>query len=137
MPPTTFINTNDPNEIHDLNEELKKHNVTIKLRNGKEFSTRSSLIRPDELIYFKKNSKKVIPLTKIEYIKVTPKLSKSTIIGIPLIGLGVSSLFIYLNSKSLDHWSGQIMLPSFFIGLGVFTFGNTAETDIYYFNRQN
>ena len=137
VPPTTFVNTNEPNEINNLNEELKKHNVTIKLRDGKELSTRSSRIRSDELIYFKKNNKKVIPLTKIEYIKVAPKLSKSTIVGIPLMGLGVSSLFIYLNSGTLDHWSGRVMLPSFFIGLGVFTFGNNAETDIYYFNEQN
>ena len=121
-------------KIAGLNKKLATQDVSIELENNEVIKPDSSYISSQNLNYFVDGNKNTVSLKKISFIKTSPKLSYSTIIGGPLIIYGGVSSFFYLNgSISSDNFATKSSLPALLGGLGIFVFGNTAETDIYYF----
>lgn len=135
-PSKKVIDSSTPStNIFELNIKLAAQDVSIELTNKEEIQPDSSHISSDHLTYFKDGYQKTVSLGKVRLIKISPKLSYSTIIGSPLIAYGGVSSYLFLNGNiSSAHWTTQTALPALLAGLGIFIFGNTAETEIYHFD---
>jgi len=121
-------------KISELNKKLATQDISIALKNNEVIDPDSSHISSKNLSYFMDGKEETMSLKEVSFIKTSPKLSYSTIIGGPLIIYGGVSSFLYLNgSISSDSFATKSSLPALLGGLGIFVFGNTAETDIYYF----
>jgi len=133
-PSKKVVSSNSSTKIADLNKKLATQDVSIELENNEMVEPDSSHISSKELNYFIDGNEGTVSLDEISFIKISPKLSYSTIIGVPLIVYGGVSSFLYLNgSISSESLVTKSSLPALLGGLGIFVFGNTAETDIYYF----
>ena len=133
-PSKKVISSTSSTKMAELNKKLATQDVSIELENNEVLEADSSHISSKDLNYFIDGNEETVSLDKVSFIKTSPKLSYSTIIGAPLIVYGGVSSFLYLNgSISSESFATKSSLPTLLGGLGIFVFGNTAETDIYYF----
>lgn len=138
VPSKEFIDTtSESDQISKLNEKLATQRVEIKLSNGESLKPDSSRIAGSNLYYYIGNNVNTKLLSEVSFIKTSPKLSYSTLIGVPLIIYGSVTSYLFLDGKtSSEHWAIIPNLPALIFGLGVFTIGNNVETDIYYLTKK-
>ena len=121
-----FISTDQPNQLKDLNREIKNARGIIDQNNGDEINARIVKVTADSVFYIN-SEENSIPTSKVSSIRVGSKARGFYLLGIALTGYGVYQLSGVDSAPSLGDGLGKL-----YGGFGLIVLGGGALTLGYY-----
>lgn len=121
-----FISTNQPDQIKDLNREIKNAKVIIEQNNGNEITGRIVEIAANSIFYFNSESRS-LPNSKVSTIRAGSKARGFYALGIAITGYGVYQLATANSASNFPEGLGKL-----YLGLGSIVLGGCAFSLGYY-----
>jgi hypothetical protein len=130
-----FISSNQPDQLKDLNHEIKNANAIIEQNNGDEINAKIIKVTADSVFYIN-TEENSFPTSKVSSIRVGTKARGFYLIGIALTGYGVYQLSNVESEPSLAEGLGKLYggLGSIVLGVGALTLGYYDFERTYYIN---
>lgn len=130
-----FISTDQPNQLKDLNREVKNKGAIIDQNNGDQINGKIVEVTADSVFYIDSDAK-AIATSKVSSIRVGSKARGFYIVGIALTGYGVHQLSNVNNEPTFADGLGKLNsgLIAIILGGGALTLGYYDFERTYYIN---
>lgn len=136
-PSRTFINTDEQQRIKYINERLENRKIEVKLTDNSRIKVRNAFLSSDSLFFHSSNNHEPLPISQIQYISTSPRLSIAALIALPLFAVGTLGIVTFDNRgglKELGKLYGGVAAIS--LSGFVYIIGSSIENEIYYFRRE-
>ena len=130
-----FISTDQPNQLKDLNREIKNKGAIIDQNNGDQIHAKIVEVTADSMFYID-SEEKAISTSKVSSIRVGSKARGFYIVGIALAGYGIYQLSNVNSEPSFADGLGKLYggLISIVLGGGALSLGYYDFEQTYYIN---